>query len=105
MPLSSNTWYYVVAWHDSVGNQVGISVNDSVPDTAAFTFGSFDDVGTFAIGKESVNYFGGTIDEVGFWKRTLTSGERTQLYNAGAGLAYPFTSSARPSSLQLLGMG
>ena len=34
----------------------------------------------------------GLIDEVGFWKRTLTSGERTQLYNSGNGLAYPFSS-------------
>lgn len=36
----------------------------------------------------------GLIDEVGLWGRALTSGERTTLYNAGAGLAYPFSGGA-----------
>jgi len=35
--------------------------------------------------------FDGNIDEVGIWDRILTTDEITELYNAGAGLAYPFT--------------
>lgn len=36
-------------------------------------------------------YFDGVLDEFGVWERTLTSDERTALYNGGAGLAYPFS--------------
>lgn len=32
----------------------------------------------------------GAIDEIGMWKRALTTAEITQLYNGGAGLQYPF---------------
>lgn len=34
------------------------------------------------------NQFYGSLDEVGFWNRTLTQSEITTLYNSGAGLAY-----------------
>jgi hypothetical protein len=37
--------------------------------------------------------FSGLIDELGVWSRALTSTEITQLYNGGAGLQYPFSSS------------
>jgi hypothetical protein len=32
----------------------------------------------------------GQIDEVAIWSRVLTSDERTELFNAGAGKFYPF---------------
>lgn len=35
-------------------------------------------------------YWSGRYDEGGVWSRALTSGEITQLYNAGVGLSYPF---------------
>lgn len=38
------------------------------------------------------NYLDGKIDETGLWSRVLTGTEITELYNSGAGLAYPFTS-------------
>jgi hypothetical protein len=43
----------------------------------------------FRIGANSASaYLEGSIDEVGFWKRMLESGERAMLYNAGAGRPY-----------------
>jgi hypothetical protein len=36
------------------------------------------------------NCFDGAMDEVGIWKRVLTSGEISDLYNSGSGLSYPF---------------
>lgn len=38
--------------------------------------------------------FDGRIDEVGFWDRALSSSEITQLYNSGAGLSYPFSTTS-----------
>ena len=39
----------------------------------------------------------GRIDEVGFWKRVLTSAERSLLYNGGVGLTYPFSGAPTPT--------
>lgn len=96
-PLGSpaiGTWHFIVCWHDSVADTISIQTNNgAVASTAtgglgpqdlggSFRLGGFDGTATFA--------FDGLIDEVGFWKRVLTAQERTDLYNAGAGLAYPF---------------
>jgi hypothetical protein len=55
----------------------------------------FNSANAFAIGGRSDgaagNFVDGIIDEVGVWNRVLTSDEVTELYNGGAGLAYPFT--------------
>lgn len=87
---STSTWYYLVAWHDSVNNVIGISVNDT-SDTSAYSLGVFDSTADFRIGADQNGaYWDGLIDEVGVWRRVLTSTERTSLYNSGNGLAYPF---------------
>ena len=93
---STATWYFIVAWHDSVANTVNIQVNDGTADSASFTTGNRDGTADFAIGSWSspsdgtANHFwDGQIDEVGFWKRTLTASEKTQLYNAGSGVTHP----------------
>lgn len=41
-------------------------------------------------GPETSRYANGLIDEVAIWDRVLTSDERAELYNAGAGKFYPF---------------
>ncbi len=87
--LSAGTWYHLVGWHDSVNNQIGIAVNDGTPDTASHTTGVQNGTGPFQIGAfNGTLQFDGLIDEVGFWKRMLTSGERTWLYNSGNGRSY-----------------
>ncbi len=54
-----------------------------------------DGAGEFQVGAISSTslWWNGSIDEFGFWKRVLTSQERTDLYAAGAGLTYPFDGS------------
>lgn len=90
--LSLSTWYFVVAWHDSVANTLNIQVNDGTVYSASYSSGVYVGTSQFAIGvAESGNYWNGRVDEVGFWKRVLTATERTNLYNAGAGVTYPFT--------------
>jgi hypothetical protein len=84
------TWYFVVAWHDAAANTLNIQVNNGTADTTSHSGGVNNNAGTlfFVGGDPFTNYWDGLIDEVGFWKRTLTSGERTSLYNSGSGLAY-----------------
>lgn len=38
----------------------------------------------------ATNYYGGLIDEVGIWNRTINQSEVTELYNGGVGKQYPF---------------
>jgi hypothetical protein len=90
--LSTGTWYHIAAWHDSVNNVLGISVNGTA-DTLSYSSGIRDAAARFAIGSRGANSnrLDGLVDEIGLWKRMLTSGERSQIYNAGSGLAYPFS--------------
>jgi hypothetical protein len=93
--LSTGTWYHVVVWHDATANQIGISVNDTA-NTAAHSTGLNNGAAVFALGLTAGGggHFDGLMDEAGFWKRVLTSGDRTALYGAGSGIAYPFSGGA-----------
>lgn len=90
---STATWYFIVSWHDSVNNTLNIQVNDGNVDSTAHSTGVALDTEPFEIGRASatsVRDFDGLIDEVGFWKRVLTSDERTDLYNSGNGRNYAY---------------
>lgn len=84
------TWYFIVAWYDRDLDTVNIQVNNGTANSAAKTIDPPDGTGSFFIGKLGNNqfYWDGLIDSVSFWKRVLTSDEKTQLYNSGNGLDY-----------------
>lgn len=89
----AGTWYHIIAWHDSANNQVGIAVNAGTPDIASTTGAPQDSTATFKLGggdNAGLAPFDGLIDEVGLWKRVLTSGERNELYNGGNGRDYAY---------------
>ena len=90
---SASTWYFVVAWHDATANTINLQINDGTAENTAHTTGVFDNTAPFRIGcleVAGINYYpmAGLIDQVGFWKRTLTAAERTWLYNTGSGRTY-----------------
>ena len=90
-PVSTSTWYFVVAWHDASADTINIQINDGTVDSDSYADGSFDSSDAFAIGRPggtAGNYWNGLIDSVSVWRRVLTAGERTQLYNSGSGLDY-----------------
>jgi len=97
--LSLGTWYFFCAWHDATLGKIYIQVNAGTPDeftrltvpaTTAYDFqiNMRNDGGGGNFGYD------GLIDEVGFWKRVLTSDERTDLYNAGNGRDYAYITAA-----------
>jgi hypothetical protein len=95
---STGVWYLVHAWYDYAAGQIGISVNAGTPNTAAFAFPVSGNTQPFSLGASldggsgtPVYPWDGLIDEVSFWKRVLSADERTELYNGGDGLPYPFT--------------
>jgi hypothetical protein len=87
------TWYQIIVWHDATNNEMGIAVNAEVsPVVSGYSSGVFDGTSPFHIGARGAasptGYVDGLIAKVRMWKRVLTSQERTDLYNGGAGLAY-----------------
>lgn len=98
---SITTWYYVVAWHDATANTINIQINNGAVDSTAHTLGVYDGNYETRIGAiNSGNYMDGRIDELGYWKRPLTTTERTSLYNSGNGKA--ITSLTDPEKDKLL---
>lgn len=86
---SNGTWYYIICWHDSVNNEVGIQVNDTAANTASYSGGSHNGTGTMYIGRNAnPDYWDGLADEVAFWKKILTTEEKAWLYNNGDGRTY-----------------
>jgi hypothetical protein len=90
---SADTWYLIHAWHDSVNNELGISVNAGTPDTEAHSLGVFDGSENFQLGRRSgttnVANMDGALDDVVILKGyVLDSTERTEDYNGGAGIAF-----------------
>lgn len=95
--ISSGTWTHVVCTCD--GTNQKIYLNGSLDNTTAYAGGAINNItkettiGQF--GSYTLLPYTGAIDEVGFWSgKALDSTEVSQLYNSGAGLAYPFTSSS-----------
>jgi len=90
--ISTGTWYFVVAWHDSVNNQVGIEVNNSSPVTEAHTAGCFDSDSSFMIGASSKGtpdqFLDGLADEAFVFDKVLSADEKEWLYNSGNGRSY-----------------
>lgn len=90
--LSLGTWYFIVAWYSASLDTMYIQVNNGTVHTASKGPLQASGNATFMLGRRQYPGFpdqlDGVIDEVGFWKRVLSSQEREALYNAGNGLAY-----------------
>ncbi len=85
--VSAGGWYHVVAWHDATANKVYIQLNNGVVNESATSGAGIDGAGSFRIGgyqSQAGYYWDGLIDEVGFWKRTLSAEERAALYSQRA---------------------
>lgn len=86
-------WHFAVGWHDSTANTVNLLWDNTTLGSSAYTGGSYDGGGVFALGSRGADGAGGcntAIDCVGFWKRVLTEAERTTLYGAGTPPEYPW---------------
>lgn len=82
--LSNGVWYFLTAWYD--GGHIYISINDAAPTSSVYSSGIYSGTAPFYIGW-SFSGIGLAIAGVAFWKRALTSAERTWLYNGGNGRA------------------
>ncbi len=95
--VSVNTWYHVVCTIDgSASNEQQLWLNGGLVGSGATSTLGFSTIGgEFVLGARRSSdgqwAFDGRIGPVGIWKRVLTSGEISDLYNGGSGLSYPFS--------------
>ena len=87
--VSTATWYHAVAWHDSIANNAGVSINLHAT-SAAYTSGVFAGNAPFTLGASGSGltvggFMDGRQDESGFWKKVLNAQQRSDLFNGGAG--------------------
>jgi len=105
---STATWYHVAVTKSSTTAKFYIDGAQQGTDQTGSNATIFNGTAPFELGAfvDSPEYWDGIIDEVGVWSRALTDAEIISLYNSGAGLSYPFsTSKGTPSNLLLMGVG
>ena len=93
--IATGTWYHIVATIS--GTNMLLYVNGTAGSSATFsgTRPSLSIDTTYGIRSSGgAGITEGDIDEGGIWDKALTASEVTELYNGGAGLSYPFTSTA-----------
>jgi hypothetical protein len=102
--ITTNEWYFITAWHDSVSNVIGVGVN-TIEATTAHTTGVRDSTGNFCLGaRDTDQYYTGRMDEVGLWKNYIPSvHERQWLYNQYAGRTYAEINAQVQSTIEVDG--
>lgn len=100
--IASKAWYFVVAWHDSTANTVNISINNGTADSSGTSGVPTDTTASFKLGARNSTptaFLDGRLDEVAYWKRLLTTAEKTTLYNSGFGTPFVRTKPAIQNQL------
>ncbi|HEX2994517.1 MAG TPA: LamG-like jellyroll fold domain-containing protein [Anaerolineales bacterium] len=89
-PVSANTWYTVIAWHDAGNDTINIQVNDGTANTVSYSGGAADTDYALVLGAatDGTYMLDGRLDEVALYKRVLTAAERTWLYDGGSTRTY-----------------
>jgi len=94
--FNDGAWHFVVATYD--GTKLYLYVDGSLNASTAYTTNpayaatNYIQIGARNMAGTSDRFFTGSIDELGIWSRALSADEVSQLYNSGAGLQYPFSS-------------
>lgn len=87
-PLTS--WHLIVLQYDSVAQEAKVAI-DGGPMSAAAAGPPAAPITGIKFPYSSAGGAVTSYDEVAIWSRILTSDERAELYNSGAGKFYPFT--------------
>ena len=101
--ISTATWYFWLAWHNSGTSKLHLSEDDS--EATAVSHGITP--GTSTAGVALGNLFPttptlpweGRMQFWGKWSQIVASGDRTSLYNSGSGVDYASLTGASPSVL------
>jgi len=86
----AGTWNFCVMWYDSSDKKLRVQMNGgTIAAGSALSNGPVASTQDFNVVRLAGSIYGnGAVDELGIWSRVLTTDERTDLYNGGAGLFY-----------------
>jgi len=90
---TNSAWHFIIGEHDPATDLISCELNRAAIGTAALSGGSYVGTNVLNLGGASggtVEYKG-LMDEFAVWRRLLTTEEKDQLYNAGAGMTYPLS--------------
>ncbi len=104
---STGTWYFIVAYFDRTDNTVKIQVNNGTvnsssalapPAAAALHMqASATDLRIGAWYNSGITgFWDGRIEQFTMWRRILSTGERSSLYNSGSGAAFTVVTDPSP---------
>lgn len=85
---STGTWYFLCMTYNHSTETMGISVNAGSEDTVSVS-GWNNRTGLAFKFLSSTLSSSGSMDEVAYYSKVLSSAERTSLYNSGTGRSYP----------------
>ncbi len=90
--LTTGNWYFVTGWFNNSNKEIGIQVYGTEPTRTIGSGSIAASSAEFQIGNASGFYFDGLIDEVRYYKRTLSPPEVQALYTWAPGpkLHYQF---------------
>lgn len=91
LTITNATWNHVVIYWN--GSSTKLYINNSSPETINIPAITPPN-STLFIGRDYAGasfFLDGIIDEFGIWNRELTATDVSNLYNSGAGFAYPFS--------------
>jgi len=90
--MTEGAWQMMTFIYDASAGEFSIYRNNSLEVTlTGFPTSVYDSTSQFNLGAAPnalVSYFDGLLDEVGYWKKVLTSSEISALYNSGSGIPY-----------------
>lgn len=100
-PLLPTNWYTVVFGYDKTNGQLWISLTNGVKATKSYSLGVAVTGADLQVGRSgSTTYFQGLLDNIGFWNRTLTTGECAQIQSQGFATQFPrFAKSTTDTSI------
>lgn len=90
--IANNTWVYLAFGYDADNNNIWVSVNGGTKDNLSYDGGMWPSgTGPLRFGTDgSSNAATRRMERWAFWKRNVSSGELTTLYNSGNGTDWPF---------------
>lgn len=90
--ITTNVWHFLAIWHDAANATMGLQYDNGQVNTTTSATTPVDTATSFFLGRreDGIQYFTGRLDEIGIWRRILTSDERNALYNSGNGKTHPF---------------
>lgn len=108
--LSVSTWYFILAWYDSVNQTINIQINNGTVTSTSFTAGITATTDPLMLGYSGFGseYHNGRLDSVAFGKSPpggiagIAAALSTALYNGGSGLVYNNLTAAQKTAWGLV---